>query len=69
MTSHLNAPGREAVRESLLNAHPMKRPGTLDEMAETIAFLASDAAGYITGQAIGVDGGFTAGKEVVPKAR
>ncbi len=69
MTSHLNAPGREHVRASLLDAHPMKRPGTLDEIAETIAFLASDAASYITGQAIGVDGGFTAGKEVVPKAR
>jgi len=36
---------------------PMKRYGTADEIAGTIAFLASDAAGYITGQNIRVDGG------------
>ena len=69
MTSHLNAPGREDVRQTLINAHPMKRPGTAEEVANAIAFLSSDAASYITGQVIGVDGGFTAGKQVVPEAR
>lgn len=36
---------------------PMKRYGTADEIAATIAFLCSDAAGYITGQSLRVDGG------------
>ena len=36
---------------------PMKRYGTVEEIAATIAFLASDGAGYITGQNIRVDGG------------
>jgi NAD(P)-dependent dehydrogenase (short-subunit alcohol dehydrogenase family) len=36
---------------------PMKRYGTSAEIAATIAFLASDGAGYITGQNIRVDGG------------
>ena len=36
---------------------PMQRYGTADEIAATIAFLCSDAAGYITGQNLRVDGG------------
>lgn len=35
----------------------MGRPGTPDDVAETVLFLASDHARYITGQVIGVDGG------------
>ena len=46
-------PQTEARRDSV----PMKRYGTVDEIAATIAFLASDGAGYITGQNIRVDGG------------
>jgi NAD(P)-dependent dehydrogenase (short-subunit alcohol dehydrogenase family) len=38
---------------------PMRRYGTSAEIAATIAFLVSDAAGYITGQNIRVDGGIT----------
>lgn len=48
-------PGTEERRESV----PMKRYGTSEEIAATIAFLASDGAGYITGQNIRVDGGIT----------
>jgi meso-butanediol dehydrogenase / (S,S)-butanediol dehydrogenase / diacetyl reductase len=36
---------------------PMRRYGTPQEVAETVAFLVSDAASYITGAAISVDGG------------
>ena len=37
---------------------PMSRVGTPAEVARVIVFLASDAASYVTGQCIGVDGGF-----------
>jgi len=39
---------------------PMQRYGRAEEIAETIAFLASEGAGYITGQNLLVDGGWTA---------
>jgi NAD(P)-dependent dehydrogenase (short-subunit alcohol dehydrogenase family) len=41
------------------DAIPMKRIGTVTEIAKTAAFLLSDDAGYITGQNIRVDGGLT----------
>jgi NAD(P)-dependent dehydrogenase (short-subunit alcohol dehydrogenase family) len=37
--------------------HPLGRPGTADEVADLIAFLASPAAGWITGETISIDGG------------
>jgi NAD(P)-dependent dehydrogenase (short-subunit alcohol dehydrogenase family) len=40
---------------------PMKRYGTADEIAATVSFLASEGAGYITGQNITVDGGLMRG--------
>jgi NAD(P)-dependent dehydrogenase (short-subunit alcohol dehydrogenase family) len=46
-------PATEERRENV----PMKRYGTSAEIAATIAFLASEGAGYITGQSIKVDGG------------
>ena len=48
-------PEKEAFRERI----PMERYGKVEEIAETIAFLASEGAGYITGQNIRVDGGIT----------
>jgi NAD(P)-dependent dehydrogenase (short-subunit alcohol dehydrogenase family) len=38
---------------------PMGRYGQIAEIAKTVAFLASDGAGYITGQNLRVDGGLT----------
>jgi len=40
---------------------PLRRPGQPQEIANMIVFLASDAASYITGQTIAVDGGPTLG--------
>jgi 3-oxoacyl-[acyl-carrier protein] reductase len=46
-----------APLEHILKAIPMRRVGTPEEVAAVVAFLVSDAAAYITGQVIGVNGG------------
>lgn len=47
----------EAARASHVKNIPVGRLGTAREVAEVVAFLSSDAAAYITGQVVGVDGG------------
>jgi len=46
-------------RQAVLDRTPLKRIGTPQEVAGTVAFLCLPVAGYITGQVIPVDGGFT----------
>ncbi len=48
-------------RARLASAHPLGRIGTVEDVVPMALFLLSDQAAWITGQAIGVDGGFTAG--------
>jgi len=47
----------EEVKESYLNAIPLKKFGKPEDVANTVAFLASEEAQYITGQVLHVDGG------------
>jgi NAD(P)-dependent dehydrogenase (short-subunit alcohol dehydrogenase family) len=47
----------EAARDRIMSRTPMKRLGLPDEIADTVAYLASDAASYVTGEIVVVDGG------------
>ena len=47
----------DEVKEKLLTQIPLGRMGNVADIAETVAFLASDKASYITGQVLQVDGG------------
>ncbi len=52
--------GNEDVKAGFMATIPAKRAATAEEIAQTIAFVASDKAKHLTGQIITVDGGFTA---------
>lgn len=52
--------GSEDAKSGFLASLPARRAGTPEEIAQTIVFLASDKARFLTGQCLAVDGGFTA---------
>jgi 2-hydroxycyclohexanecarboxyl-CoA dehydrogenase len=50
---------RPNLRDAFVRAIPLRRLGTVDDIAPAVAFLASDDAAYITGQTLSVSGGLT----------
>lgn len=57
--TELTANVSQEFKDYYMQITPLKRYGTADEVAATIAFLCSPEAGYITGQTIAVDGGIS----------
>ena len=57
IATEMNAAIDEASKQALCDETPLGRMGTPEEVAAAVVFLASDAAGFITGQVMGVDGG------------
>ena len=57
------------IRTSYRDAIPLGRDGTTTEIAEAVAFLCSEAASYVNGQTLGVDGGFDATGVGLPSLR
>jgi NAD(P)-dependent dehydrogenase (short-subunit alcohol dehydrogenase family) len=62
-----SGPDRAAKEAALVKDTPLKRFGTVEEVAALVVFLASDEAPYITGSEFDIDGGLLAGSAASPE--
>jgi 3-oxoacyl-[acyl-carrier protein] reductase len=58
-TAHTDAAWLEANREKITRMYPLRRLGRPSDVAPAVAFLASDAASWITGQVLSISGGYS----------
>jgi len=61
-----DGPDRETRMAALVADTPLKRFGTVDEVASLCVMLASDEACYVTGSEFNIDGGLLAGSAAQP---
>ena len=57
MADQMVAAGQAEALQAMLQGDPMGRYGRAEEIADAVLWLCSDAASYLTGQSISVDGG------------
>jgi NAD(P)-dependent dehydrogenase (short-subunit alcohol dehydrogenase family) len=63
MEGVLGNPAMAKIREEIRHEHKLRRFGRPEEIASVASFLASADASFVSGQALAVDGGFTAGRD------
>lgn len=69
MTRPLFEVGGEAGMETTAQMHAIGRVAQPEEIAEVVAFLCSDAASFMVGSSVMVDGGMSIGRQVLPEAK
>jgi NAD(P)-dependent dehydrogenase (short-subunit alcohol dehydrogenase family) len=59
----------EKIREQMRNDRPLKREGTMEDVAEAALYFATDRSRYVTGTVLPIDGGTSAGKVTARKPK